>query len=349
MYIKRIAVDLAKNVFQLAVSDKSGQVLERKRLNRIAFLKFITQLTEPTEFIFEACGTAHYWGRTVNSMKHKATILHAAYVTPYRRRNKNDKNDCDAILDAARAIKIKSIPVKTEQQQHTQHLHCIRELYKHNLTQRINILRSIYREQGFDCPEGKEPFLKIAFAIADEPVMLPLKTHIDILLAEIKEFMQLIKDCEKTDKVINVNNPIIERLEKISGIGFLTASAFVATVGSPERFKNGRTVSAFFGITPKEYSSGHTRKLSKISLAGNTYVRTLFVHCARSALQAARRCATNTPEKLTRLQLWALKLSERVNFNKATVALANKLVRICWSLWMHDRDYDGNYTPTVSL
>ncbi len=98
MYTKRIAVDLAKNVFQLATSDSFGEVVERKRLNQIAFLKFITQLTEPKNFIFESCGTAYHWGRTVNSMGHKATILHAAYVTPYRRRNKNDKNDCDAIL-----------------------------------------------------------------------------------------------------------------------------------------------------------------------------------------------------------------------------------------------------------
>jgi transposase len=349
MYTKRITVDLAKNVFQVAVSDMNGKILERKRLTRLAFQKFLANIVEPAEFIVEACGTAHYWGRTLQARGHKVTILHAAYVKPYRRRNKTDRNDCDAILEASRANDIQPIPVKSELQQHTQHLHSIRELYKHNLTQRINLLRAIYREQGFDCPLGKEPFLKMAFAVTDEPVMRPLKTHLDILLAEIKEFIQLIKDCEKTNKAINANNTIIHRLDDISGIGFLTASAFVTAIGSPQRFKNGRTLSAFLGMTPREFSSGSTRTLGKISLAGNAYVRTLFIHGARSALQAAKRCATKTPEKLTRLQQWALQLSERISFNKAIVALANKIVRICWSPWKHDRHFDGNFIPAVSV
>jgi transposase len=349
MYTKRIAIDLAKNVFQVAVSDLSGKVLERKRLTRLAFQKFLATIFEPAEFIVEACGTAHYWGRTLQTMGHKVTLLHAAYVKPYRRRNKTDRNDCDAMLAASRAHDTQPIPVKSTLQQHTQHLHSIRELYKHNLIQRINLLRAIYREQGFDCPLGKEPFLKMAFAVADEPVMRPLKTHIDTLLAEVNEFIRLIKACEKTNKSNNADNTIIHRLEDISGIGFLTASAFVTAVGTPERFKNGRTLSAFLGMTPREFSSGSTRKLGKISLAGTTYVRTLLIHCARSALQAAKRCATKTPEKLTRLQQWALQLSTRISFNKATVALANKIVRICWSLWKHDRHFDGNFIPAVSV
>lgn len=348
MYTKRITIDLAKNVFQLAVFDAAGKVVDRKRLNRTAFHSFLAKLSEPTEFIVEACGTAHFWGRTLRAMGHQVTLLHAAYVKPYRRRNKTDKNDCDAIFEASRMNASKAIPIKTELQQHSQHIHRIRELYKSDLNKRINILRAIYREQGFDCPEGKQRFLSIAFAIADEPVMRPLKSHIDTLLAEINDFIQLIKECEKTDKAINADNPIIQRLDDISGIGFLTASALVTTVGSPERFNNGRTLSAFIGITPREFSSGATRKLGKISLAGNTYVRTLLIHGARSALLAAKRCAANTPEKLTRLQQWAVRLSERIGFNKATVALANKLVRICWSVWMHDRRFDGNYCPKTT-
>jgi transposase len=102
-------------------------------------------------------------------------------------------------------------------------------------------------------------------------------------------------------------------------------------------------------MTPREFSSGSTRTLGKISLAGNAYVRTLLIHGAGSALQAAKRCAIKTPEKLTRLQQWALQLSERISFNKATVALANKMVRICWSLWKHDRHFDGNFIPAVSV
>ena len=349
MYSKRIAVDLAKNVFQLAECNYSGKVISRKRVNRTAFHKVLTQLTEPTEIIIEACGTAHYWGRVVQRLGHKATLLHARHVSPFRRGNKNDRNDCDAILDAARSIDIKPIPVKTEQQQHIQHLHCLRELWKQNRLQRINLLRGIFREQGFDCPLGRAPFLKIAQEIIDQPVLQPIAVLAKQLLQEIKNCTVSLNDCEDTLAALLADDKIISRIDEVSGIGLLSASAFVAAVGTPERFKNGRVLSAWLGMTPKEYSSGNSRKLGRISRAGNTYVRTLLIHCARSALQSALRCASKTPEKLTQLQQWAIQLSERIGYNKATVALANKLVRICWSVWKHERHFDGNFIPTSKI
>ncbi len=349
MYSRRIAVDLAKNVFQLAECDRSEKVIARKRLNRTAFHKTLTQLIEPTEIIIEACGTAHHWGRAIERMGHKVTLLNARHVSPFRRGNKNDRNDCDAILDAARAIDIKPIPVKTELQQHIQHLHCMRELWKQNRTQRINLLRGIFREQGFDCPQGRAPFLKIAPAIADEPVMLPIAILVNQLLAEIKNCTESLDACEDTIATLLSNDNIISRIDEVSGIGLLSASAFVTAVGTPERFKNGRVLSAWLGMTPKEHSSGNSRKLGKISRAGNTYVRTMLIHCACSALLSAKRCAVKTPEKLTHLQQWAIQLSDRIGYNKATVALANKLVRICWSVWKHERRFDGNFIPTSKI
>ena len=349
MYSKRIAVDLAKNVFQLAECDHSGKVISRKRLNRTAFYKLLTQLIEPTEIIFETCGTAHYWGRVIQRLGHKATLLHARHVSPFRRGSKTDRNDCDAILNAARSIDIKPIPVKTELQQHIQHLHCMRELWKQNRLQRINLLRGIFREQGFDCPLGRAAFLKIAPLIADEPVMQPIAILINQLLAEIHNCTTLLDDCENTIAALLANNNVISRIDEVSGIGLLSASAFVTAVGTPERFKDGRALSAWLGMTPKEYSSGNSRRLGSISRAGNTYVRTLLIHSARSALQSAKRCASRTPEKLTHLQQWAIQLSDRIGYNKATVALANKLVRICWSVWKHERRFDGNYIPTSNM
>ncbi len=169
------------------------------------------------------------------------------------------------------------------------------------------------------------------------------------MLAEIHNCTTSLDDCDNTIAALLTNNNVITRIDEVSGIGLLSASAFVTAVGTPERFKNGRTLSAWLGMTPKEYSSGNSRKLGSISRAGNTYVRTLLIHCARSALQSAKRCATRTPEKLTHLQQWAIQLSDRIGYNKATVALANKLVRICWSVWKHERRFDGNFIPASNI
>ncbi|SEQ94760.1 Transposase [Pseudomonas cuatrocienegasensis] len=128
--MKRIAVDLAKSVYQVAESVRSGQVVQRKRLNREAFRRYIQEQTEPVEWVMEACGTAHYWGRVAQSLGHRVKLLHPRYVRPYRRRNKTDRNDCDAMLEAARCTDIHPVPVKTNVQQQLQQLHGLRETWK---------------------------------------------------------------------------------------------------------------------------------------------------------------------------------------------------------------------------
>jgi len=129
---------------------------------------------------------------------------------------------------------------------------------------------------------------------------------------------------------------------KINGIGILSAPAMRASVQSPTQFKNGRQLSAWLGITPREYSSGNKRYLGRITKKGDKYLRTLLIHGARSVMARNKiRCREN--EKLTGLQRWAIQLEQRVGHNKATVALANKMVRILWATWMHQREFDGNY------
>lgn len=347
MYRKRIAVDLAKNVLQVAESSRPGVVSSRKRLSRDGFIRYLQNLPEPAELIMEACGSSHYWARMARNLGHEVRLIHAAYVRPYRQRNKTDRNDCDAILEAARAEKIRPVPVKTEQQQLIQQLHRLREQWKHNRTQRINLLRSILREFGIEAPPSVDAFLKAAPQLADNALLAPIAPQLHQILADITQFSLSMDECEQQLKHLLQQDVIAARLDEVSGIGLLTASAFMVAVNQPERFRNGRMLSAWLGMTPREHSSGAKRQLGRISRQGNTYVRMLLTHGARSALLAAKRCATRSPDRLTALQRWAVNCADRIGFNKATVALANKLVRICWAVWCHERRFNGNFALTL--
>lgn len=341
--MKRIAVDLAKSVYQVAESVRAGQVEQRKRLSRVAFRRYIQEQPEPVEWLMEACGTAHYWGRMAQSLGHRVKLIHPRYVRPYRRRSKTDRNDCDAILEAARCQDIHPVPVKSHQQQQVQHLHGLRETWKKSRTQRINLLRGILREAGIEAPTTTAAFLRAAPMLVEGPELAPLRASLHIVLAEINLYEQCMADCEQQLKRWHADDAIVRKLDEVSGIGVLTASALTAAVGQPERFANGRRLSAWLGMTPREFSSGERRKLGHISRQGNTYVRTLLIHGARAALLAAQRCQARTPEKLTRLQRWAVETAVRIGHNKAAVALANKLVRICWAVWCHERRFSGDW------
>lgn len=341
--MKRIAVDLAKSVYQVAESVRAGEVIQRKRLNRGAFARYVQEQVEPVEWVMEACGTAHYWGRIAQACGHRILLLHPRYVRPYRRRNKTDRNDCDAILEAARCQGIHPVPVKSHEQQQLQQLHNLRETWKKSRTQRINLLRGIFREMGIEAPAATAAFLRVASELLERPEVIALRGALQVVLGEINLYEQSMQECEAQLARWHAEDEVVRKLDEVSGIGLLTASALKTAVGNPERFANGRQLSAWLGMTPREHSSGDRRKLGHISRQGNTYVRTLLIHGSRAALLAAQRCQSSTPERMTALQRWATETAARIGQNKAAVALANKLVRICWAVWCHERRFSGNW------
>jgi transposase len=247
------------------------------------------------------------------------------------------------MLEAARCKDIYPVPVKPHEQQLLQQLHGLRETWKKSRTQRINLLRGILREAGIEAPASTAAFIRAAHELVDRAELAPLRHQLHIVLAEINLYEQCMAECEQQLKRWHADDEVVRKLDEVSGIGLLTASALTAAVGKPERFASGRQLSAWLGMTPSEYSSGERRRLGRISCKGNIYVRTLLIHGSRAALLAAQRCQARTPEKLTELQRWAVETAARIGHNKAAVALANKLVRICWAVWCHERRFSGNW------
>lgn len=338
--IKFIGVDLAKSVFQLALADEQHHVVQSKRLTRSQFKAFFVN-HPPVQIIMETCGTAHYWARTFIALGHQITLLPAQYVKPYVRRNKTDRNDAMALVEAIRNHDIHGVPVKTEHQQALQGLHRLRAQYMRTRNARINTLRGLLREFGILVPMGPRSAVKSAVETLDQ-IPLTLKPAVCAVIEEIQRLQEQMKAIENQLKQEAKTDEVLQQLMQISGIGLLTATATRAAVQTPDQFKNGRQFGAWLGLTPREYSSGNQRYLGRISKRGDKYLRTLFVHGARSVMVRIKIQQSNN-KPLTRLQQWAYQLEQRVGHNKATVALANKMARILWATWMHQREFDGNY------
>jgi transposase len=335
-----IGVDLAKSVFQLAIADKHFHVTSTRRLNRSQFYQFFVQHA-PVKVIMETCGTSHYWARTLTAMGHEVILLPAQYVKPYVRRNKTDRNDAMALIEAARNPELKCVPVKSEHQQALQSLHRLRAQCMQTRNARINALRGIMREFGIVVPMGPRAAVKTVFSSLDQLPPL-LKPSVCAVLDELQSLEQRMKAIELQLKQEVKVDPVLQQFMQINGIGLLTATATRAAIQSPTQFKNGRQFGAWLGLTPREYSSGNQRYLGRISKRGDKYLRTLFVHGARSVM-ARLKIQQRAEQPLTHLQQWAHQLEQRAGHNKATVALANKMARILWATWMHQRAFDGNY------
>lgn len=338
--IKFIGIDLAKNVFQLALADRHHHVIESKRLSRSQFKAYFVN-HPPVHIIMETCGSANDWARSFIAQGHEVTLLPAQYVKPYVRRNKTDRNDAIALIEACRNHELHRVPVKSEHQQALQSLHRLRTQYMRTRNARINTLRGMLREFGITVTMGPRAAMKGAMAALDQLPDL-LKPAVCAVMDELNELEQRMKALEQQLKGEVRTDPILQRFMQIAGVGLLTATATRAAVSTPKQFRNGRQFSAWLGLTPREYSSGDQRYLGRITKRGDKYLRTLFVHGARSVMVRIKT-RQRSGQPLTHLQAWAAQLEQRVGHNKATVALANKMARILWATWMHQRDFDGDY------
>lgn len=339
-----VAVDLAKSVFQLAVADASWRVIESHRLSRTQFERWFAN-REVSLVIMEACGSAHHWARWLNAQGIEVRLLPAAYIRAYVRRNKTDEADARALLEAARNADIAPVRIKTVEQQALQGLHRIRSAWMGTRTARINALRGFCREFGLAVPQGARTGVEaISRALADphSPVAALIREPMRLLVEEIRLIEQRIAQLERELTELARHSAACTQLMTVPGIGLLTATAMVAaTGGDVSHFKDARHFASWFGLTPKEFSSGNTRQLGRISKRGDRYLRMLLTHGARAVLRAAA-LARNAQRKLDDLRTWATTVQGRTNHNKAACALANKLARICYAVL---RDHASYGTP----
>lgn len=329
-----IAVDLAKNVFEVAVSEIPGRISVRKRLSRQKFEAFF-DLQPPARVVLEACSSAHFWGRRLRRMGHEVVLLPPHAVRPYVLRDKTDRTDTKGMHEAYRNAEIHPVPIKSLDQQALTSLHRLRSGWISQRTARINAVRGCLRELGFVIPRGSRQVVPHALEyLGDAEAEIPdlVRPFLAEACDEIIELKRRSESVDRQLKRIAREDRVARRLCTIPGIGFVTATALVAFVGGVRRFRSGRQFASYLGLTPREWSSGARRWLGRISKRGDSYLRTLLIHGARSVLISASRSKD-------RLRSWALQLQCARGHNKAVVAVANKMSRFVWAVWRNERDF----------
>ena len=337
MHISVLGIDIAKNIFQLHGVDSSGKRILKQRIEREKLSAYVANLPLST-IVMESCGGANYWARVFQSQGHKVKLVSPQFVKPFVKTNKNDANDAEAIVEAASRPSMHFVPVKQVEQQDIQSLHRVRSRLVKSRTALINEIRGLNLEYGIAIPQGA---LKVKghlrSIIDDEGNELTISSRelMQELYDELVELEERLKKIEKKVKLICIENDQCQRLLNIPGIGELTATAIVAAVPNASEFKNGRHMSAWLGLVPRQSSSGNKQVLLGISKRGDRYLRTLLIHGARAALC---RCK-NTNNKYGE---WLVHKKESLSLNKAAVALANKNARIIWSLLKTGDEFNNN-------
>ena len=340
MKITSVGIDLAKNVFQLHAVDERGKIVLRRQLRRDQMAAFFANLP-PCLIGMEACGSAHYWARTLQSFGHTARLMSPQFVKPYVKSNKNDVADAEAICEAVARPNMRFVPVKSVEQQAVLSLHRVRQGFVKARTAQANQIRSLLGEFGLIMPAGISHIAKRVPGLLEDtsnPLPGSLRQLITRLTEHLKDLDQLVDEFETQIKAWHRSSELSMRLEKIPGIGPLGASALVASIADATSFDSGRQLSAWLGLVPRQHSSGGKPTLLGISKRGDVYLRTLLIHGARSAILAAQRKAVNT-------NMWLAGLLDRRHPNVAAVALANKNVRTVWALLAHGRQFRANYVP----
>ncbi len=337
MEITTIGLDLAKNVFQVHGVNERGKAVLRKQLKRDQVAPFFANLP-PCLIGIEACASAHHWARKLQALGHTVRLMAPQFVKPYVKSNKNDAADAEAICEAVSRPSMRFVPIKNVEQQSVLSLHRVRQGFVKARTAQANQIRGLLGEYGLVVPQG------IAYIAQRVPALIEAAENelpgsfrmlIQRLLEHLKALQQQVDEIETQIKAWHRNSEASQRLEKVPGIGPLTATVLVASVGDAKNFDNGRQFAAWLGVVPRQHSSGGKPTLLGMSKRGDAYLRTMLIHGARSVIYRATQRAD--------ADSWLVKLTTRRNKNVAAVAMANKTARTVWALLAHGREFKVGY------
>lgn len=264
-------------------------------------------------------------------------MIPAQHVKPYLLGNKNDYNDAQAIAEAVTRPRLRCVTIKTEAQQDVQAIHRLRSRCLRERTALCNQIRGLVGEYGLILPKGVNGVRKRVPELLEDAEnglsdlfrrllsqryrqLQELDEHIDFYTGEVERHNRQSEACQ--------------RLQTAPGFGTVIASAFYSAIGNGEAFRRGRDVSASLGIVPRQHSSGGKEQLLGISKRGDPYLRSLLIHGARSVV-------TWAAQKDDKLSRWINKIRAGRGFNKAVVAMANKMARIGWAILANKSVYQA--------
>ena len=337
MKITRVGLDIAKDVFEVHGVNEHGKIEVRKQLRRPRVLEFFVKL-EPCLIGMETGSGAHYWARELTKLGHTVKLMAPRFVKPYRKNDKSDRNDAEAICEAVGRPNMRFVAVKSEEQQMVLSLHRMHAGFKSERDGLSNRLRGLLGEFGMVLPKGAARLRSgLPVVIAQDRLPALMNQVLADGLKRLRELDDLVAQHERQIHLLARQSEPARRLMEARGIGPMTATAAVATIGDAKLFKSGRAVTAWLGLVPRHSGTGGKVWMGSITGKGDTYLRTLFVLGARSVMNTTRG-------KSDPLSLWVERLRARRGDNIAAVALAAKNARMVWAMLARGEAYRSPHT-----
>ncbi len=334
MQVKVLGIDIGKSSFHVVGLDQNDKIVVRKKFTRTQLLQYTANL--PACLIgMEACCGAHHLGRALAAQGHDVRLMPAEYVRPYVKSHKNDYLDAEAITEAVQRPRMRFVPLKTDEQLDLQALHRIRERLVSERTALINQVRGFLLERGLPVGKGRKRLaLDLPGILEDASNNLTprMRQLLNDLRDQWTDLDEKIEDVDEQVQAVVKESAACQRLLTIPGVGPITATALVAAIGNGAMFRRGRSLAAWLGLVPRQYSTGGKPKLLGISKRGNPYLRRLLVTGAHSVVQHINK----RPQAFGG---WVKQMLTRCHRNVVIVAVANKLARTAWAVLSKEEVY----------